>query len=102
MASNRFSSNSPDLKDVITALHSFEQLNKCRIILTIRSCGQNREESIWWEAKAVGQRGSETVPKLLASAQLSCGEANVTTMGSAILKLLYMLDFQLAEAEFTE
>lgn len=85
---------------MITALHSFEQSTQSRIILTIRSCGLNEHGGIWWEAKAIEKTDGSTVPRLLASAQLSCAEANTRTMEAAILKLMYALDFQLAELEW--
>lgn len=100
LASSRDTLNGPDVQDVASALVHFEEQNQCRVILTIRSCGHGDVASVWWEAKAVSQPGGSQVPKLLACAQLSCGQLNLKRMSAATLSLLYMLDYELAKAEF--
>lgn len=101
MAQSRDSSNSPDVRDITSALYEFEKQNSCRIILTIRSCGSQGGEGIWYEAKAVSLPSAGAVPALLASAQLSCGQANTVTVWGAVIRLLYMIDAELAEKEFS-
>lgn len=79
---------------------AFEKQNSCRIVVTTRSCQNTERPDLWFEAKAISLATAGVVPVLLASAQCSCGQANLQTMAAAILKLLYALDFQLAQAEF--
>lgn len=102
MAVSRDSLNGPDLMDVITALNSFEQINKVRVIVSIRSCGEPESPGIWWEAKAVELEPTRGVRKLLASVQLSCAALNIKTMSAAMFNLIYQLDYELAEREFRD
>lgn len=86
--------------DWIQALNEFENVNRCRIIVTIRSCGLNGEAGIWYEAKAITKPTAGVVPVLLACVQLSCGSLNARTTEQAIFNLLYMIDGELAQKEF--
>jgi len=94
------SSNGPDEQDIIQALSHFEEQNKCRIIVTIRSCGLTEAAGIWYEAKAISRPSAGVVPVLLASVQLSCGSLNAQTTAQAIFNLLYQLDFEIAAMEW--
>jgi hypothetical protein len=100
LALSRDTSNGPDSQDWIQALNAFETSNRCRVIVTIRSCGLQGESGVWYEAKAITQPSAGVVPALLASVQLSCGSLNSRTTAQAIFNLLYQLDYELGAREF--
>lgn len=65
----------------------------------MRSCNDTNMPDVWFEAKALSRPRADAVPVLLASSQLSCGAARLKTMEAVVFRLLYAIDFQLAEAE---
>ena len=55
---------------------------------------------IWLEGKALSEHDVNGVRSLLAFASVRCLGSRHQTMDSALLALLYALDFQLAQREF--
>ena len=55
---------------------------------------------IFLEGKALSEHDASGVRSLLAFASVKCSAMNHLTLDSALLALLYALDFQLAEVEF--
>ena len=100
MASSRGTSNGPDVRDCAEALRAFEEQNRVRIVITVRPCRGQEAADFWLEGKALSEHDVSGVRTLLAFASVKCLGSRHTTMDSAVLALLYQLDFQLAEKEF--
>lgn len=100
MASSRDSSNSPDWKDLASILHAFQNDNKITIELALVPTVTGTTEDlrlslVWWP---VGGARQEAKPSDYLS--VTCLATNRRSLESALLALLYQLDFKLALAEF--
>jgi hypothetical protein len=100
LASNRASSVAPDLTDVTEAVAAFQQHNHCRVVITVRQLLPPAVTGLWLEGKALSERDVDGMRVLLCSSSVTCAELNTLTMDSAILALLYRLDYALADEEF--
>lgn len=99
LGSSRGTSNGPDAVDVAAVLVAFEQMNQLRLIVTLRTCEGMETPDCWLEGKALSKVSVSGVRSLLAFASVRCGSTGLKTLDSAVLNLLYALDFQLAENE---
>lgn len=102
MASSRPSYHQPDVKDTASALSAFEEQNKIRIVTTLRSALHQGQPDLWLEGKALSERSENGDRTLLAFASVRCLAMNHKHLDTALLALLYALDFQLAEKEWGE
>jgi|SRR5689334_13841858 len=100
MASNRASSYGPDARDCADAVRAFETQNNVRIVVTIRPQRDSPEADLWLEGKALTVPAAGAVPVLLAFASVKVLGGGSLTVDAAYLKMLYALDFQLAEEEW--
>ena len=100
MAANIGSSNGPDLRDIAAALLAFEEQNTCRLVMTLRTMPPPATPDIWLEGKALSLPQLGQVPRLLASASVTCLAISHKSMDTAVFRLLYALDFELAQREF--
>lgn len=99
MASSRGTSNGPDAVDVASVLVAFEQMNRVRLVVTTRTCRDTEEPGFWLEGKALSEPDSRGVRTLLAFASVTCGNKGIRSLDTAFLRLLYALDFSIAERE---
>lgn len=90
------------MKDTASALEAFEQQNNIRIVTTLRTAKHRGEADIWLEAKALSERSENGERTLLAFASVRCLAMNHKHLDTALLALLYALDFQLAESVWGE
>lgn len=97
LAVNRSPSLGPDLKDITEAIATFQEQNRCLVVITTRMARLPTAQHLWMEGKALSELNTNGVRTLLGFASVQCGELNCQTMDAAILSLLYALDFQLAE-----
>lgn len=100
MASSRDSSNTPDWRDIASAMAAYEQQEACTLELTVVSAGSAEKPDMRLVLRSgleVGEDG-EVKPSVYASAL--CSKERFRTLESAILFLLYQLDFMSALREF--
>lgn len=99
MASSRFSSNSPDLRDVATAWEGFEKMNG--VTVTMGLCSQWVGEN--WQLVLEGCAWVKPAPsveaRLLVSEKLICSDTSWVSLEVAAFRLLYALDAALAFRE---
>jgi hypothetical protein len=88
------------LKDIQDILRAFEVQNSCEIVLSAQRMDWKGKVDLVWTATAWDGDPQETGVRLLASVRLGCGETWLVRMEDLVLRLLYALDFQLAEQEF--
>lgn len=96
MASSRNSSNSPDWKDVATAIHSFQESESVSVAVTLTATEGRKGIVMCVTAVATLADAKYGEAKKLASASVTCSDTNLRSLEGAILHCLYALDFQLA------
>jgi hypothetical protein len=101
LASSRFSSNTPDVEDITALLHAFEEHNCIQIKLGMHAVIVQGVQDIVIEAQAFSRAVEVGEAPSLASARLKVGAQKFKQMGAAIMWLLYQIDHQLAQDEFT-
>jgi hypothetical protein len=102
MGSRQALSNGNEPEELTDLVAAFEQQNTCKIILSASLALHNGYLDLCWTATAVGGRTGvlEASPSDLLSVVI-WGGAYKTLMG-VVTRLLYMMDFTLAEAEFAK
>jgi len=93
-------SNGREPEELTDLVAAFEQHNSCKITLTCSLALHNGYLDLEWQAIATEKGAPDPVATGLASVSVKeWGGAYKTLMG-VVSRLLYALDFQLAQAEF--
>lgn len=100
LASNRDTSNGPDVRDVTAIMLAFEHINSCRLELRMGIAKDAKHLSMRFELTAwpLTPESGEVSP--LASAKSLTGYKDRRTVEVVITQLMYSLDAQMAEEEF--
>ena len=88
------------LRDIQDALRAFEQSNSCEIVLSAMRMDYHGRIDLVWTATAWDTDPNDPAAKLLGSVKLGCMESSLVSMEALVIRLLYALDFKLAEGEF--
>ena len=100
MASSRFSSNAPDLTDVVMNLLAFETMNRVRLEVRMnrKDVGVASDLSVTVVAHPAEGEIGEVTP--LGSVNVLCSATRLKTLEACIIHALYLLDSKLAWQEF--
>ena len=100
MASSRASSNTPDVRDILSAMAAFEQQNTIVLELRLSTAKKGTEDDFW--VTCLAHDGSQEIGEAppLASVSLSFLGLGVKTLDALLFRALYALDAQLALNEF--
>ncbi len=88
--------------DVLDTLRAFEQSNSVEVTLLAERKDWHGKMDLVWTARAWSGDPAQVGVKLLASVSLGCLESSLVTMEALCIRLLYQLDFKLAEKEFED
>lgn len=99
MASNRFSSNSPDVIDVAAVMEAFQTINKVELSLIGKVDGPEGRASLTFWVHAHDRSVAIWEAQPLASVKCNLGFGGYKTMESAIMSALYQIDWELAKRE---
>ena len=89
------------MMDLVTTVEAFEHVNSVRIELRAYLTTWKEIRDLQWVAEAFERSVEGSGVKPLAYASVRCGEQRLVTMEAVLLQLLYALDYQLAQHEFT-
>ena len=78
---------------------AFEDINKVCLEVRIGRVGEGAKRDLAVTALAHAEKGTIGEVPPLASASVTCSAMNLRTLDSAVLAVLYRLDFQLGELE---
>jgi hypothetical protein len=85
-----------EIADVTDMLSGFEQHNSCRITMAVSVVVVNGVPDLEIHAYAARVGESEAGADFLGSVRVSCRTMNLKRWNSALIHVLYALDFQLA------
>jgi len=102
LASKHGSSSGVDVVDVKYVLAAFEEINKCRLEITISLAGTPARPDVILEMRAWEREVDRMAVQPLAYQRLLIGSSGPRSMEAAILQGMYGLDAQLAEEEFAK
>lgn len=94
------SSQSVGSADVLAVLVAFEEVNNCKLVVTIQSLNTLKLGILELEVRALSRSAVPAEPVLLGCQKFRYGYRNASTLESAILQALYSIDAQLADHEF--
>jgi hypothetical protein len=96
LASSRDSSNGPDVRDIAVAMMEFQEASDGMVIVALSAVDLGAGPTIMARAEVwpVGHEVPAPVP--LVSVSAICSVLGSQTLGTAVFRLLYALDFQLA------
>jgi len=87
------------MTELIGIVEAFELQNSVRIELRATLTIWKGSRDLQWVASAFSRTVEGTGVLPLAYASVRCGEQRLVTMEAVVLRLLYALDFQLAQRE---
>lgn len=99
LASSRGSMNMPDLQDVAAVLEGFEEVNTCRIQVTLELKGQGLLRHLLVGAVAYDRRETAGEVTTLASVSVTSLASNLKNVTAVVIHALYMLDGKIAYQE---
>lgn len=99
MASSRVGLHGSDLLDVTSLLEAFEDLNGCRIVITLELKRTGVHSDIQIGAVAEQTDQEKPVASILASVSATCSAINQKTLEACVIRALYSLDGQIARNE---
>lgn len=102
MALKQGSSSGVDVVDVQYVLAAFEEINKCRLEITIWLEGTAARPAVWLEMRAWELGVDRMAVQPLALQKQKIGSSGPRSMEAAILQGMYALDAQLAVEEFAK
>jgi len=91
------SSLNVDLKEITGLVLAFEAHNTVEITLEASVVDYHGKVQMVWTAKAWAEDPAVPEQQPLASVRLGCSETWLWRMEDVVMRLLYALDFQLAE-----
>jgi hypothetical protein len=100
LALNHGSSAITGMRDIQDTLKAFERQNSCEIVLSAQRQDYHGRMDLVWTATAWDTDPESPAARLLGSARLGCMESCLVSMEALVIRLLYTLDFKLAEEEF--
>jgi hypothetical protein len=93
-------SNGKETEEVTDLIAAFEVHNKCKIVLFSSLELHNGYLDMHWTAVAGEEKVTSLVPPSLGSLSVSLWGGDYKTLVGLLSRLLYALDFRLAESEF--
>ena len=93
-------SSGVDVVDVQFVLAAFEEMNKCKLELSMWLEGTAARPVVWLEMRAWEPGADKLAVQPLACQKSPVGSSGPRSMEAAILQGMYALDAQMAEAEF--
>jgi len=92
LASSRFSSNTPDSVDVLAVMVAFEEINNCRLEVSLTTRPGTRLGVMVLQVTATRPGPVNAVPVVLAYRRSLIGYHHHQPMEAAILQALYGID----------
>jgi hypothetical protein len=102
LAQKQGSSSGVDVVDVQYVLAAFEEINKCKLEITIWLQGTAARPEVWLEMRAWEPEVDRMAVLPLGSQKQRIGSSGPRSMEAAILQGMYALDAQLAAEEFAK
>jgi len=94
------SSGTVGMMELIDIVKAFEAQNSVELTISGQIVDGAKSTDLRWTAVAYDGDPDQPGAKILALANVRCGEKRLVTMEAVLLQLLYALDHQLAENEF--
>jgi len=90
------------LRDTIAGMLAFQHINRCTVTVSLKVTHDTEQAGVHMTAEAREQVPEGTEARLLASVKSIAGYSDRRTLDAVIFQLIYALDAQMAEHEFSQ